>query len=50
MNLLLLLLALLGHARLWVALVNRIHARAIPRWLGHLLSLLCLACLVLVLL
>ena len=29
----LLLLALLGHAALWVGLVNRLHARGLPRWI-----------------
>ena len=48
MDLSLLLLALLGHAFLWVAVVNRIHAVAMPRWASRSLTLLCLACLVLV--
>ena len=33
MDVALLLLALLGHAALWVGLVNRIHARGLPRWI-----------------
>ncbi len=48
MHIPLLLLALLGHALLWVALLNRIHGVVVPRWANCLLSLLCLACLVLV--
>ena len=32
----LLLLALLGHAALWVNLINRLHARNLPRWLIRL--------------
>ena len=45
-NLLLLLLALLGHAFLWVALLNRVHSLAMPDWATHTLSLLCLGALV----
>jgi len=48
MDLFLLLLALLGHAFVWVALVNRIHGLAVPHRIGHLLSLTCLAMLILV--
>ena len=43
MHLFLLLSALLGHAFLWVALVNRIHGRAMPRLPTQLLTLLCFA-------
>ena len=45
-SLLLLLLALLGHAFLWIALVNRMHAVSMPRRFVRVLTLLCLACLV----
>jgi len=47
MDVALLLLALLGHAALWVALVNRIHAQGLPRWIIKLTttsSLLLMAC------
>ena len=37
----LLLLALLGHAALWVGLVNRLHAVGMPRWLLALLTVAC---------
>jgi len=47
MDILLLLWALIGHAFLWVALVNRIHGTAIPRPISHPLTLSCFACLVL---
>ena len=33
------LLALLGHAALWIGLVNRVHATGAPRWLVKALSL-----------
>jgi predicted MPP superfamily phosphohydrolase len=48
MDVSLLLLALLGHAVLWVAAGNRIHATAMPHWMTGCLSLLCIACLLLV--
>jgi predicted MPP superfamily phosphohydrolase len=48
MDVLLLLLALLGHAVLWIAAGNRIHATAMPYWMAQCLSLLCVACLILV--
>ncbi len=35
-------LALLGHAALWVGLVNRIHSAGMPRWGVKTLSLACL--------
>ena len=44
----LLLLALLGHAALWVGLVNRLHARRMPRWLLALLTVACFLALPLV--
>ena len=39
MHLLLLLAALIGHAFLWIAMVNRVHAAAMPRWIINLLTL-----------
>lgn len=45
MDLPLLLLALLGHVVLWVAVGNRIHGVAMPRWATQWLSLLCIGCL-----
>jgi len=48
MDLPLLLLALLGHAFLWIALVNRLHATAMPYRVGSLVTLVCLAGMVLV--
>ncbi|MBN2476086.1 MAG: metallophosphoesterase [Pirellulales bacterium] len=48
MDLLLILLALLGHAFLWVALVNRTHSLAIPCRMGHMVTATFLAGLVLV--
>jgi len=47
MDFLLLLLALLGHAFLWVALVNRAHSTAIPCWMGHLITAACMTSLLL---
>jgi len=47
MDIILLLWALIGHAFLWVALVNRIHGTAMPHGASRSLTLLCLACLVL---
>ena len=41
MHLFLLLVALLGHAFLWVALVNRIHGTSMPRWATKLLTATC---------
>jgi len=38
MHLLLLLAALLGHAFVWVAMVNRVNAAAMPRWIVQLLT------------
>jgi predicted MPP superfamily phosphohydrolase len=46
MGIFLLLLAVSGHAMLWVAAGNRIHATALPYWVTQSLSLLCVACLV----
>ncbi len=46
MDLLLLLIALLGHTFLWFALVNRLHSTAWPHRASHAASLLCFACLV----
>jgi uncharacterized protein len=37
------LIALLGHAFLWIGVVNRLHSTAIPRRLEVALSLICLA-------
>ncbi len=48
MSFALLILALLGHAFLWVALVNRLHSVAMPRWATSMLTLLCLLCLLLI--
>lgn len=48
MNLFLLLLALSGHVFLWVALVNRLHAVAIPHRVIRVLTAICFACLALV--
>jgi hypothetical protein len=48
MDLFLLLVALLGHGLFWAAVLNRLHAVAMPRWMLDALSGLCLACLVLV--
>jgi len=47
-DLILLLAALVGHAFLWVALVNRIHSTAMPPFASHLLTLTCFTCLVLI--
>jgi len=44
MQVLLVLLALVGHASLWVALVNRLHGQMLPRWLIHCMSLIGLGC------
>ena len=44
----LLLLALLGHAALWVGLVNRLHARSLPHWLQNLATIACFLALLLV--
>ena len=44
----LLLLALLGHAALWVGLVNRLHARSLPRWFIRLGTVACFLALPLV--
>lgn len=44
MTLLLLLLALFGHAFAWIAMVNRVHGRAMPFWVSGSLSLLALLC------
>ncbi len=44
----LLLLALLGHAALWIGLVNRLHARCLPRWLIATGTVLCFLALPLV--
>jgi uncharacterized protein len=38
MDLLLLLLALLGHAFFWIGLVNRLHSLGLQRWIIHLLT------------
>ncbi len=38
MDLLLLLLALAGHAFLWIGLVNRLHSLGLRRWVIHLLT------------
>jgi uncharacterized protein len=38
MEFLLLLLALLGHAFLWIGLVNRLHSFGLRRWVIHLLT------------
>ncbi len=38
MHFLLLLVALLGHTFLWVAMVNRVHSVAMPRWTIRLLT------------
>ena len=46
MDIPLLLLALLGHTLLWVAMINRAHAVAIPQSIGHLVTATCMACLV----
>jgi predicted MPP superfamily phosphohydrolase len=46
MHFALLLLALLGHAVLWVALINRIHATAVPHTATRVLSVVCLVCLI----
>jgi len=46
MTIFLLLLALLGHALLWIGVVNRIHAMAVPYKFGHLCSAFGFACLV----
>jgi hypothetical protein len=48
MDVFLLVLALLGHAVLSVAVGNRVHATAMPYWVTHCLSSLCVAYLVLV--
>ena len=40
---LLLLLALLGHAAIWVALVNRLHATGVPHWMVRIGTLFCFA-------
>jgi predicted MPP superfamily phosphohydrolase len=45
-DVLLLLLALLGHMVLWVAAGNRVHAAAMPRWMIRWLSVFCVACFV----
>ena len=45
--LLLLLLALLGHAFLWIGLVNRLHALGIRRWIIKLATLAFFLCAVL---
>ena len=47
MNLPLLMLALLGHVFLWVALVNRVHAVAIPYRVINAITAICFACLAL---
>ena len=47
MDLILLLLALPGHAFFWVALTNRIHGKGMPHGVGKLLTLPGLACLAL---
>lgn len=48
MDFALLLLALLGHGVLWIAMGNRIHATALPRWATRSLSVLCVGCLMVV--
>ena len=45
---LLLLVALLGHGLFWAAVLNRLHAVAMPRWITDTLSSLCFACLLLI--
>jgi len=45
MDLLLALLALPGHALVWVALVNRVHSTALPQWLRDGFTWLGFACL-----
>ena len=44
----LVLLALVGHAALWVAFFNRTHSTAMPRWLLRLVTVLAFACAVLI--
>jgi uncharacterized protein len=44
----LLLLAVLGHACLWIGLVNRLHAVGVRRWIVNLLTDACLLCAVLI--
>ncbi len=46
MAVLLLLAALLGHTFVWVALINRFHSIAMPRSLGHLVTMICMGSLV----
>ena len=45
MDFLLVLLALIGHASLWVALINRLHGVVMPRWVIGGLTLTGFACL-----
>jgi predicted MPP superfamily phosphohydrolase len=44
----LLLMAHLGHAALWVGLVNRIHSTGMPRWAVKWLSLMCLGAVIVI--
>ena len=46
MHVLLLLLALIGHAALWIAVYNRLHGEMAPRWLMDGASLVLFGCLV----
>lgn len=41
----LVLVALLGHAAIWIALVNRVHAVYFPRWIINLITLVSFSCL-----
>ncbi|MHB1036227.1 MAG: metallophosphoesterase [Pirellulales bacterium] len=45
LNILLALLTLFGHAALWMALVNRAHAMAVPHWAVQVLTALGFGCL-----
>jgi predicted MPP superfamily phosphohydrolase len=44
----LILLALFGHAALWIGLVNRTHSTGMPRWAVKWLSRICLAAVIVV--